>query len=150
MRPIWILGAGRFGLKAARWLGDVRPPFEYRIIDADQQACRRARKSGFPAICQDGIEFLCQHLHRPDDAEWIIPAIPLHVAYQWVRRRLPPGCAIEKCDLPDGLIERLPHPIEAKNATVYTSIASFICPEDCPEPPDMCWMTREPRPCRVD
>jgi hypothetical protein len=149
MMTIWILGAGGFGRRAGIALSRKHPQSKIVLIDHDRMACRAARAQGLVTQQGDGIAFLSQCLNQEGDADWIVPAIPVHVAYQWVRSRLEHDFQIKKVVVPAALVAMLPHPMVGANHTVYTSIADFICPPDCPEPKWGCTVTRQPRPCSV-
>ena len=42
---------------------------------------------------------------------------------------------------------QIPNVRHGSGSQVYSSIADFLCPEDCPEPSGNCTHTGEPRPC---
>jgi hypothetical protein len=46
---------------------------------------------------------------------------------------------------PHDLVTALPNPINAETGQLYISIADFICPENCPEPDQICTYTNKPR-----
>ena len=41
--------------------------------------------------------------------------------------------------------EYLPNPLFGKSGDVYVSYADFLCPDNCPEPKDHCFVTGKPR-----
>ena len=43
------------------------------------------------------------------------------------------------------LVTALPNPINAETGQLYISIADFKCPENCPEPDEICTHTAKPR-----
>jgi hypothetical protein len=48
-------------------------------------------------------------------------------------------------DIPSGLFSALPHPWIGSRQEVICSYADFICPEDCPEPEEICTVTGKKR-----
>lgn len=145
MHHFWIIGGGKFGLKAATVLAGANPSNQIIIIERDKTACRQISKSGYQTVCMDGIQFLDRHLigaHHPD---WIVPAIPLHVAYEWTRAKLSIRNKPHRIPVPAELAGKLPHPIKGPAGRLYISIADFKCPENCPEPAGICTFTGKPR-----
>ena len=75
----------------------------------------------------------------------IVPCVPVHAAWEWLRRRLSPPKIVGAQTVPHAFVRRLPHPMEGKGGAVYSSFADFICPDDCPEPASVCCVTGAPR-----
>jgi hypothetical protein len=100
---------------------------------------------GFEAVCRDGIQYLERNLARAPYPDWIVPAIPLHTAYEWIRTKLSKRHSLVKIAVPQDLATELPHPISAETGRLYISIADFKCPENCPEPDEICTHTGKPR-----
>lgn len=146
MDNFWIIGSGKFGRKAARELGRAGPPDRITIVDHNKEACRQVSMPGCRTVCMDGIAYLDRYLTGADYPDWIVPAIPVHVAYEWIRLRLSPKNALRAIPVPAGLGRKLPNPIKGKAGQLYISIADFKCPENCPEPPEICTYTGKPRP----
>jgi len=146
MKSIWILGAGRFGLKAAKVLSRNNKKAELTIIEKSSRICKQIERVGFKTVCMDGIEYLDQNLKSIDYPGWIIPAIPVHVAYEWVRLKIKDSYILKATPVPKELIMNLPNVFEGKRGEIYMSIADFICPDNCPEPEDICTHTGKPRP----
>jgi len=146
MKSIWVLGAGRFGLKAANAMSRKSKKTELTVIEKNSEICRKTEKLGFKTVCMDGIEYLDQNLKKMDYPDWIIPAIPVHVAYEWVRLKLKNSYTLNAIPVPQGVITELPNVFEGKRGEIYMSIADFICPDNCPEPDDICTHTGKPRP----
>jgi hypothetical protein len=48
--------------------------------------------------------------------------------------------------IPEHLVISLPNTIKGDHGELYISNADFICPENCPEPEDICTYTGMPRP----
>ncbi len=146
MKSIWIIGAGRFGLKAAKALSRHYPGADITVVDKSEKACREMEKLSFKSVCQDGIEYIAKHLKGPDYPDWIIPVIPVHVAYEWIRIKLSKTYRLETMAVPDKLAMTLPNTIKGADGEIYISNADFICPENCSEPDEICTYTGKPRP----
>jgi hypothetical protein len=74
---------------------------------------------------------------------YIIPAVPLHLAFEFILSQLKPWGAKRK-RIPH--ISGLPNPVIGKTGDLYTSLANFLCSEDCPEPSQYCTITKKRRP----
>ena len=146
MKSIWILGAGRFGLKAAKDLSRKNKKAEITVIEKKCELCRKIERYNVKTVCMDGIEYLGQHLKNMEYPDWIIPAIPVHVAYEWVRLKIKDSYILKNIPVPEELIMSLPNVFRGKRFEIYMSIADFICPDNCPEPEDICTHTGKPRP----
>jgi len=146
MKSIWILGAGKFGLKAAKTMRRKNSRTEITIIEKKSEICNQIEKFDFKTVCMDGIEYLDQNLKGIDYPDWIIPAIPVHVAYEWVRLKIKGNYGLKTIPVPEGVIMSLPNVFKGKRCEIYMSIADFICPDNCPEPDDLCTHTGKPRP----
>ena len=146
MHNFWIIGGGKFGLKAATALRISDSSNNLTIVEKHGAACRQLDRLGFKTVCMDGIGFLERHLLQPHYPDWIIPAIPVHVAYEWLRARLSARDEVQSLTVPAEVAGQLPNPIKGAAGQLYISIADFICPENCPEPAGICTYTGKPRP----
>ncbi len=138
---VWVVGAGRFGRRAAGYL--VR---RWRVIVVDPSEAALQRLDDCPAerVCDDGVEFVVRALGRGERPEWIVPALPVHLAAEWAVHG--PGAGRwRRVPVPAGLVRKLPNPFEGAGGDVYVSRATFLCPPDCPEPADRCSYTGAPR-----
>ena len=91
MRKILILGAGKFGLKAARAARHRWPGSDILVVDQDVQACLDVEKQQFRVVCEPGISYLARRMQEPHRPDWVVPCIPVHVAYEWIKQCLAPG-----------------------------------------------------------
>ena len=145
MRHFWIIGGGKFGLKAAKKLYKANPSAQITLVDQEKTVCRQIRTRGYQTVCMDGLEYLDRHLISADYPDWIVPAIPLHVAYEWIRTQMSAKYVIEAITVPNDLISALLNPIKADTGQLFVSIADFKCPENCSEPDEICTYTGKPR-----
>jgi hypothetical protein len=143
MKTIWIIGAGTFGLRAAETLGRRA---DIVIIEKQVGICRKLEELPYRIVCADGIDYLVKNLTSPDHPDWIVPAIPVHVAYAWVRAKLAVAHALESMPAPESLVAQLPNLIRGRQGELYVSNADFLCPENCAEPADKCTVTGKSRP----
>ena len=145
MERIWIIGGGRFGLKAAQKLLQKKSGTDISVIEQDANICNQVKKQPFTSVCMDGIIYLSENLKASDGPDWIVPAIPVHVAYEWIRKKLTGRYNFEPLAVPDTLARNLPNTVRGAGGELYISNADFICPEDCPEPYETCTHTGKPR-----
>jgi TrkA-N domain len=143
MKTIWIIGAGTFGLRAAETLGRRA---SIVIIEKQAGICRKLEELPYQIVCADGIDYLVKNLTSPDHPDWIVPAIPVHVAYAWVRAKLAGTHSLESVPAPDSLVGQLPNPIRGRQGELYVSNADFLCPKNCAEPAERCTVTGKPGP----
>ena len=140
---VWILGAGRFGRLAAERLKKRHPQADLLVVD------RRAEKleplRGDPALSThagEAVSFLADEPF-PGDV-WIVPAIPVHVAYQWIMLELGRRGRVSGEPVPEAVDALVPNPLR-RGGTLYASYATFICPDACSEPEEVCTHTGGPR-----
>ena len=146
MKKIWILGAGNFGSKAVDVLSQLFPEVRLTLVDEKLDAGSVDLSKVHDIVLDDGIGFLLDRLNRSELPDWIVPAIPVHVTYEWVVRSLKNSYPIKQIEVPKTVVEMLPNPICGSNGSVYTSNADFMCPDDCMEPGSICTCTGKPRP----
>lgn len=146
MNEYWIIGAGKFGRQALNVLAERRRGNCFVVVDKDRAALDRVRSSRAETICADGIDFLERRLANRNHPDWIVPCLPVHLAFEWVRRQLESTHALELLPIPEAVRKALPHPFEGNGGELYISYADFVCPDDCPEPADICTVTGRPRP----
>lgn len=127
-------------------LGKADPSNQITIVEQKKRICTQISKLGYRTVCMDGIQYLDRHLISPHDPDWIVPAIPLHVAYEWLSTKLSALNGPSRIPVPADLAAQLPNPIQGKAGQLYISIADFKCPDNCPEPAEICTHTGRPRP----
>jgi hypothetical protein len=141
---ILIIGAGRFGKMAAVRLLPTRHSLLY-IVDQDKGKLREVETPRARKICCAGPEFLSERFHLLHSSNVIIPALPVHLAYEWLRRSLPRNLKATPLQVPRALIPLLPHTWEGGDGSLLISYADSLCPDDCPEPEDYCTVTGQKR-----
>ena len=152
MDSCWILGAGRFGRRALSVLGRKYPEAAITVVDRDGDPVGEAPAGGrISAVRAEAVTYLVEHLKPGQSApEWIVPAVPVHVAYEWVTRRLAAeGFRPTPLAVPETVVQSLPNVFRGTGGAIYASNADFICPDNCPEPDAICTHTGKPRPCNL-
>ncbi len=143
-KTIWIIGVGKFGWRAYRKLAEASEDTHFVLADSLQKNLQRAKGPRCTLIKSDGIIYLQQNLQTTNKPDWIIPALPVHLAAEWCQARL--GIKrLRRCEIPATLDSLLPNPMRGQDGNIYTSHADFKCPGNCEEPDDLCTVTRKPR-----
>ena len=138
-----IIGCGHFGSRAARRLLEKNPYSEITVVDKDEKAFERVFDLPVERVVSDALSYLDQFLMDGLSADYIIPAIPYHLAFKLILFRLKPLGA-KRAKIPP--LQELPNPMIGKTGDLYTSLADFLCPEDCIEPSQFCTATGKKRP----
>ncbi len=142
MLSVWIIGAGHFGKKAASGFHARFTDMNITLIDTNGE---KLKGSNPRIICRDGIRWLDENLDVLDPRDIIIPAIPVHLAGEWLKLRLNRNFQVKAMKMSPDLIQRFPNPISGGKGLIYTSHADFICPDNCPEPKNICTHTGRKR-----
>jgi len=143
METIWIVGIGQFGLHALRSLSGQNRDRHFVLVDPVEENLLKAEADRCTFEKTDGVDFLWQHLFDSEnEPAWIIPALPIHLAAEWCLMRIGLD-RISPVYLPPEIEPLLPNPMRGSDGNIYVSHADFKCPEDCPEPRDLCTVTRE-------
>lgn len=137
-----IIGCGRFGSRAAAELLRGNPQSRIIVVDKSKRALRRVARLPVRTETCDGVVFLRQILSEDQEVDSIIPAVPLHLAFEFILSQLKPLGA-KRSEIPP--LHGLPNPMAGPGGDLYTSFADFLCPENCPEPL-YCSVTGEHRP----
>lgn len=145
-QSIWILGAGRHGRRAADTLRQNHPAADIVIVESSSEVCKQMATLSFRVACRDGVAYLFENLEKGRGPDWIIPMIPVHVAYEWVRLKLEKSHHIRAVAVPEKVVATLPNPVRGAGGQIYISNADFRCPPNCPEPDEVCTYTGKPRP----
>ena len=98
MKTVWIIGAGQFGEKAAVRLRLKYPEAAIIVVDQDRNALTVSRGWRPPSWSEDGVVYLAEHLTVSEEPDWIVAAVPVHVAFEWLCKRLSPAYRIGKTD----------------------------------------------------
>jgi len=143
-QKICIVGAGHFGYLAAQRLSRRFPEASFLVADQRKEKLERIERDfGLPVFAEDILAFP----ENPwvDDGTWIIPAVPIHFAFQWVLNDLKKTGRVERLPMPETVEAQIPNPYRAANGSLCASFATFICPDYCNEPDEICTYTKSPR-----
>jgi len=137
-----IIGCGRFGSRAAIKLFQKDSHSKIIIVDKSKKALQKVSRLPIQTAVCDGILYLKRFLSEGRKADYIIPALPLHLVFEFILSQLKPFGA-KRIKVP--VFTGLPNPMIGKTGDLYTSLADFLCSEDCPEPAQYCTVTKKRR-----
>ncbi len=139
-----ILGYGQFGRRALKALNRLYPHAGIHIID--RQPVRDEVNSA-EVIQADAVDWLVENSIAEITDMVIIPALPLHLAAEWLKQKLKQQQAeVKSVEIPEKILQCLPNPLCLKPGQVAISHADFICPPNCAEPSEICTFTGQLRP----
>ncbi len=137
----WIVGGGRFGRLACDRLRRAHPGAHICLVDRKAIAV----PAGIEMKVADARHFLAENLTPQTDA-WVVPSVPVHMAYEWLADRLRSERDFKAHTVPRRFYPQLPNPCQGPDGQVFLSIADFTCPDDCPAPGSICTHTGIARP----
>lgn len=141
-----ILGAGRFGHLACSRLQERFPDSNICLVDRDPQKLNLSRADpALRTVLAAAAEYLAESLTSDSPPDWIIPAVPLHVAFDWLWLQRPQGEVWRQIPVPPALGQNLPFVQRGLTGEAYLSLSTRTCPDDCPEPAEKCFLTGIPR-----
>jgi hypothetical protein len=145
MASYLILGGGKFGRLALERLSRQDGAASLLVVDRDPGALAAARDSSDCRQVQaEAIAFLVQHLKRDGRWDWIIPMVPVHVAYHWLLQGPLAESAWQPAAVPEALALMIHGARSGPAGELYLSRARHLCPDDCAEP-EICPVTGEAR-----
>jgi hypothetical protein len=142
MKTYLIIGSGHFGRRAAEQLLKKNPGSTIIAVDRNREAFEKLSRLPIETVVDDGLSYLNQFLSEGKTAHYVIPSVPFHLAFEFILKRLKPSGA-GRARVP--LLSGLPNPAKGKKGDLYTSLADFLCPEDCPGPARYCTVTGKKR-----
>jgi hypothetical protein len=143
-----ILGAGKFGRLALIRLARQEPGASFVVVDQSPVALAAARaldSPPFEGVESEAISFLGQRLAGNGSWDWLIPMVPVHVAFAWLSRTAPEGSGWQAVAVPESLRHLVPVATRGPQGEWYLSRARHLCPDDCPEPDSICPVSGEAR-----
>ena len=141
---VFIIGGGHFGCRAAEILSKEMSQGNLFLVDHDKESLALLGDIAVNKVENDGIDFLVSQYPRFDLSNTVVPAVPVHLAFLWLKAFFQGKYIIHQINNPQVIGETLPHPMDGTEGSVLTSYADFICPDDCPEP-EYCTVTGEKR-----
>ena len=137
-----VIGCGHFGSRAAKKLSEEDSRAKIIVIDKNKKTLQKVSRLPIETIHCDGITYLDKFLSEGRNADYIIPAVPFHLVFEFLLSQVEQMGA-KRTEVPS--LSGLPNPMRGKRGDLYTSLADFLCPEDCPEPFQYCTITRKRR-----
>lgn len=141
-----ILGAGKFGRLALERLARQDAAASFLVVDRAPEALAAARALAPPGVewlAAEAITFLASRLQDDSPWDWLIPMVPVHVAWGWLLAG--PLRGWETTAAPEDLARVAPVWSRGPEGQLYLSRAAHLCPDDCPEPDSVCPVSGEPR-----
>ncbi len=140
----WVIGGGRFGRHAVEALRKSDPNGDIVVVDKEPL---QNPPSNIEIIQADGIDWFTEHFVPDACVDKIIPALPLHLIADWIKKTLSNEHHIVRSDeISDELLHHFPHPMRISSNRIVMSHADFICPPQCSEPEGICTFTQKQRP----
>jgi hypothetical protein len=141
-----ILGAGRFGRLACERLHDRDPAAEIFLVDhAPEKFYVIGTNPALRTVTAAAALYLANSLNSESPPDWIIPAIPRHVAFDWLWQQRPSGHIWRQIPTPAAVGKDLPFVQRGTSEEICLSLSTKRCPDNCPEPDDSCYLTGKPR-----
>jgi hypothetical protein len=137
MASYLILGAGKFGRLALRRLAAQDPKSQFLVIDRRESALAGARTPEIERAemrVDEAVPYLAAHLGPDPPWDWLIPMVPVHVAYGWLLAGPLAGKGWEPAEVPRDLEDLAALAIRGQSGELYLSQARHLCPDDCDEP----------------
>lgn len=131
---------------ACRRLHDREPGSQICLVDHDPRKLTSIGKNpALRTVNAAAVPYLADALASARPPDWIIPAIPRHVAFAWLRLQRPPGEVWRRIPVPSVVGKDLPLVMPGTSGELYLSLSNQLCPDDCPEPAGKCYVTGLPR-----
>jgi hypothetical protein len=137
MASYLILGAGKFGRLSLRRLAAQDPGARFLVIDRQESALAKARTPEMARVemrVDEAISYLAAHLGPEPFWDWLIPMVPVHVAYGWLLAGPLAGKGWEPAEVPQDLEGLAALAMRGPTGELYLSQARHRCPDDCDEP----------------
>jgi hypothetical protein len=146
MASYLILGAGKFGRLALNRLARQDAAASFVVVDRDPAALTITLDGvpGWTRVASEAAAFLVQHLRGDARWDWIIPMVPVHVAFHWLMAGPLAGSAWQPAAAPEAGAGLIPEARRGPHGELYLSRARHLCPDDCAEPV-VCPVTGESR-----
>jgi hypothetical protein len=146
MASYLILGSGKFGRLALKRLARQDADASFVVVDRDPAALA-VTLDGIPGrlrVQAEAVAFLVQQGGGDGRWDWIIPMVPVHVAFQWLLAGPLAKSGWQPVAAPEALAGLIPGTRRGPHGELYLSRARHLCPDDCAEP-EVCPVTGESR-----
>ncbi len=114
---------------------------KFVVVDQEARALKEAQALNPESatwIEAEAVAYLAENLSAPPPWSWVLPMVPVHVAYAWLRRTAAVGPDWQTLPVPSALEAVVPVSFRGQEGQLYLSRARHLCPDDCPEPPEGC------------
>ena len=147
MQRIHIIGCGKFGYRALEYYAQQKDPQDLVLVDSVAENLLAGRKllssakAHFTTSRDDAVDYLTALLQDSQalQSDWVIPTVPLHLAFAALCR------VTRRQSLPWEALPLLPNLFSGERDEIYSSLANFLCPPDCPQPRTHCFHTGKKR-----
>lgn len=131
-----ILGAGKFGRRAARLLRESYPHLELIVVDQHLAPLCEVRRQDPTAHlwAADAPAWVAAALARLHPGDYLLPCLPGQVAFEILRQTVLAPPAWQTVPVPPELEAWAPVAFQGSAGELYLSRAAHLCPEDCQEP----------------
>ena len=139
-----VLGCGHFGQGAVKAIKSLPSQPSVIAVDIDEEMLQTVEAQADQVHHADGVQYLKELSESEAASCWVVPALPLHLAFEWLLLGLSTTAermSVPQAFNPEGVLQQ--H--RTQDGTLYCSLGDFTCPEDCPEPDEYCHITEEPR-----
>ncbi len=146
MASYLILGAGKFGRLALKRLARQDAAATFLVVDRNPSALAAVRALELPGVSgvvAEAVAFLAANLRQDSPWDWLIPMVPVHVAWAWLLAG--PCKGWETAVVPEALAGLGPGCFRGPEGQVYLSRAAHLCPDDCSESDPVCPVSGESR-----
>mgnify|MGYP001006276781 CR=1 FL=1 len=80
---VWVIGCGQFGRRAVALLKESAPASTIVVVDSFPVS---DLPEDVELVCADGVEWFVEHFTPGANVQKIIPALPLHLAAEWMKK----------------------------------------------------------------
>ncbi len=144
MGRVHIIGCGKFGQRALEFYASEMPERKLVLVDSKNENLTAATalldksEVDFAADSSDAVTYLVNLLADFADfrADWVIPTVPLHLAFAVTAE----VTGRKRCSWQYKPV--LPNLFSGERDEIYSSLADFICPANCPQPRRYCYHTK--------
>ena len=147
MERVHIIGCGKFGYRALEYYAQKSGSQTLVLVDSDKDNLISGQKflssanRPFSTSRLDAVDYLVTLLEDSEALrnDWIIPTVPFHLAFAVLRR------VSQREQLPWTSLPLLPNLFTGERDEIYSSLADFLCPSDCPQPRTHCFHSGKKR-----
>jgi hypothetical protein len=141
---VFVIGAGHFGARAVRLLA-AGSDSQVWVVDSDEGRLQHLEGTSVHRLPAEGIDFISKNFDCFHPSSLVVPAVPLHLAFEWLKTYGSRDLLIRNREIPAEIKPRMPFTWDGSDGSLLVSYADFRCPDDCPEPEGYCTITRKTR-----